>query len=79
MRHVEHLTDMQVAVLAAVERLGEATLGDLYEELPAINVLRLADELDGLEHLGLVRRAAADLSPFAPIEDVRWMPEPVRP
>ena len=78
MRRVEHLTDMQVAVLAAVERLGEATLGDLYQELPFVNVLRLADEVDGLEHLGLVQRADVGAGPWLPVDALRWTPAPIR-
>jgi hypothetical protein len=76
LRRVEHLTDTQVAVLAAVERLGEATLSRLYTELRAMNVLRVADEVAGLEQLGLVRRAKH--SRFSRLEDARWMPTPVR-
>jgi hypothetical protein len=77
LRRVDQLTDVQVAVLAAVERLGDARLGDLYTELASLHLLPLAHELDGLERVGVIERVHTALDVSRRVESVRWTAAPV--
>jgi hypothetical protein len=72
LRRLEQLTDAQVAVLAAVERLGDPRLGDLYTELASLELLPLAHELEDLERLGFIKRANSTLDLSRRVESVRW-------
>jgi hypothetical protein len=49
------MTDRQIAVLAAVERLGEPTLPDLHREFPHLPPSMLARSLSALSGRGLVQ------------------------
>jgi Fe2+ or Zn2+ uptake regulation protein len=51
---LRRLTDRQIAVLAAVERLGAPTLPDLHFEFPHIAPSAVFRALDALETKGLV-------------------------
>jgi hypothetical protein len=79
---VARLTDHQVIVLAAVERLGTCSLADLYRAVPQTNVLTLADELHDLHRAGLVERewpeSVDDLLRLRDTEDHRWRAAPIR-
>jgi hypothetical protein len=77
-RRPQYLSDTQVVVLAAVERMGEARLGDLSRELPFVNVLRLADELQAHQDLGFVEPASVDAGPSRLVDEIRWLPSPIR-
>jgi len=52
---MKRLTDRQLAVLAAVERLGRPTLPDLRYEFPGLSPSTVLRTLDALEKKGLVR------------------------
>lgn len=52
---MRRLTDRQVAVLAAVERLGRPTLPDLRYEFPHLTPSAVLRVLDALEAKGYVR------------------------
>ena len=51
------LTDRQVAVLAAVERLGQPTIPDLWPEFPALAPSEIHRVLKALIRKGLVERS----------------------
>jgi hypothetical protein len=58
---VARLTDPDVVVLAAVERLRRCTIDELCEELPAMTAVELGEALAALERAQLLRWARADL------------------
>jgi DNA-binding IclR family transcriptional regulator len=51
---MRRLTDRQVSVLAAVERLGSPTLPDLHFEFPQLPASTVFRTLDALEARGLI-------------------------
>lgn len=64
------LTDRQTAVLAAVERLGQPVMADLWQEFPDLVPSAIKKVLDALEKKGLVGHAGDDSQAFT--NGVRW-------
>ena len=58
---MRRLTDRQVAVLAAIERLGSPTLSDLQRELPALTPSEMTRVIAALVIRGLVAEAGEPL------------------